>query len=205
MKYSIAVKEGVFVVEKGDSKLCLSTSGWKAEGLCATSTHELLICVSNSSSQEVKVIRCDPSRTNPELMITQEIQFNGEHPLFLFGELHHFIAENKNGDICVSDTNADAVIVVEKSGKFRFKYQGKVVIGKMLFRPDQIITDSLCNIIVTDFMNNCLHILDQNGLYLKCVDNCGLDFPIPLEIDKNGDLLVGMFLSGQINLIRYRT
>ncbi|XP_062612792.1 uncharacterized protein LOC134274528 [Saccostrea cucullata] len=196
--------EGVFIVENGESKLCLSIPGWLAEGLCATSKNELLVCVSNSSSQEIKIIRCDASRDKSELKITQEIQFNGEQPLFQFGEYELFIAENKNEDICVSDTNADAVIVVDKLGKLRFKYQGEVMFDKILFRPDQIITDSLCNIIVTDYMNNCLHILDQNGLYLKCVDNCGLDFPIPLDIDEEGNLLVGMYLSGQIKVIRYR-
>ncbi|XP_062571393.1 uncharacterized protein LOC134233435 [Saccostrea cucullata] len=196
--------EGVFIVEIGESKLCLSIPEWLAEGLCATNKNELLVCVSNSWSQEIKIIRCDASRDKSKLKITQEIQFNGEQPLFQFGEYELFIAENKNEDICVSDTNADAVIVVDKFGKLRFKYQGEVMFDKILFRPDQIITDSLCNIIVTDYMNNCLHILDQNGLYLKCVDNCGLDFPIPIDIDEEGDLVVGNYLTGQIKVIRYR-
>ncbi|XP_062571392.1 uncharacterized protein LOC134233434 [Saccostrea cucullata] len=197
-------KEGVFSVEDGVSKSLLAIPGWLAEGLCATSTGELLVCVFNKSSKEVKIIRCDMSRMKGELIITQEIQFNRDKPLFHFGKFEHFVAENKNGDVCVSDANAVAVIVVDKAGKFRFKSQGTVIIYKKMFLPDQITTDVECNIIVSDYMNNCLHILDQNGSYLKCVDNCGLDFPIPLDTDENGDLLVGVYLTGQIKVIRYR-
>ncbi|XP_062612788.1 uncharacterized protein LOC134274524 [Saccostrea cucullata] len=197
-------KEGVFSVENGVSKSLLSISGWMAEGLCATSTGGLLVCVCNAYSKEVKIIRCDMSRISGDLIITHEVQFNGEKPLFHFGKFEHFVAENKNGDVCVSDANAVAVIVVDKAGKFRFKFQGNVIIYKKIFSPDQITTDVECNIIVSDYMNNCLHILDQNGSYLKCLDNCGLDFPIPLDIDENGDLLVGMYLTGQIKVIRYR-
>ena len=83
------------------------------------------------------------------------------------------MSENNNGDICVSDTKANTVIVVEKTGSVRFRYDGRPARRQETFSPRGIVTDALSQIIVTDY-NNCLHILDQNGQVLRCVDDCGL-------------------------------
>ncbi|XP_062571394.1 uncharacterized protein LOC134233436 [Saccostrea cucullata] len=199
-------QEGIFRVKDGKSKMYLSIPNWNVEGLCGTRTNGLLVCMSNSELQEVKIVRFEPSLDIENIKLTQEIQYHEDkdHPLFQFGNERLFVAENKNGDICASDTNADAVIVVNRTGQFRFKYQGRKVIHKTLFKPDQIIKDSFCNIIVSDYFNNCLHILDQNGSYVNCVKECELDIPVPLDLDDDGNLLVGMYLSGQMKVIRYR-
>ena len=34
------------------------------------------------------------------------------------------MSENNNGDICVSDTIANTVIVIDKTGRVRFRYDG---------------------------------------------------------------------------------
>ncbi|XP_062599325.1 uncharacterized protein LOC134260798 [Saccostrea cucullata] len=97
--YYSGEREGIFSVKDGVSKLLLAKRDWWTEGLCATSTGGLLVCVSNMFSEEVKIIRCDMSKIKGELIIIQEIQFNGEKPLFHFGDCGHFVAENKNGDV----------------------------------------------------------------------------------------------------------
>jgi hypothetical protein len=101
------------------------------------------------------------------------------------------VVENKNGDIVASDGNARAVVVMDKSGKVRFRYDGTPARRKMSFAPTQIVTDSMSQIIVADQNNACLHILDQNGQFLRCVDNCGLDDAYGLSVDSEGRLWVG--------------
>lgn len=47
-----------------------------------------------------------------------------------------------------------------------------------------ILTDSLSQIVVTDYNNSCLHIIDQNGLFLKCLKCHGLKQTNALESEQ---------------------
>ena len=73
----------------------------------------------------------------------------------------------------------------------------------MSFDPRGIVTDDLSQIIVADFNNDCLHILDTNGHLLKCVDDCGLVEPNGLSLDSEGKLWVGLEKTGEIKVIEY--
>ncbi|XP_062572157.1 tripartite motif-containing protein 3-like [Saccostrea cucullata] len=115
----------------------------------------------------------------------------------------HFVDENINGDICVSDVNAYMVVVVGKTGKVRFRYYGTSAGMVNPFQPKQIVTDSMGQIIVADNNNACLHILHQNGQFLRCVDNCGLEKPCGLSVDSEGRLWVGCPQSGNVKVIQY--
>jgi streptogramin lyase len=137
--------------------------------------------------------------------VTQEID-KDEHSNTIYqgGDYMLYVTENNCGDIVVSDENAEKVIVVDKTGKVRFQYNGKPPGGQKPFSPRQIVTDSMGNIIVADPNNSCLHILDQNGQFLKCVDNCGLnDWPVGLSVDSEGRLWVGQWKSEEVKVIQY--
>ena len=112
------------------------------------------------------------------------------------------MSENNNGDVCVSDCNANSVVVVDKTGRVRFRYDGSPARREMKFTPGYIVTDALSQIIVSDYNNNCLHILDQNGQFLRCVDGCGLEKPFGLSVDSEGRLWVGCD-RGEIKVIQY--
>ncbi|XP_078330464.1 uncharacterized protein LOC144624504 [Crassostrea virginica] len=134
----------------------------------------------------------------------QEIYKDGQgNPIFKDGGYSLYMSENNNGDVCVSDPNADAVVVVDKTGRVRFRYDSKLARRKKSFDPRDIVTDALGQIIVTDINNNCLHILDQNGQFLKCVDDCGLERPLGLSVDSEGRLWVGLYEKGEIKVIKY--
>jgi sugar lactone lactonase YvrE len=60
----------------------------------------------------------------------------------------------------------------------------------------------MSQIIVADYNNACLHILDQNGQFLRCVDNCGLVNPDGLSVDSEGRLWVGLHDS-EVKVIQY--
>ena len=82
--------------------------------------------------------------------------------IFKNGDNSLFMTENNNGDVCVSDRNDNTVVVVGKTGRVRFRYNGAPARREKSFDPRYIVTDALSQIIVTD-INDCLNILDHNG------------------------------------------
>ena len=79
-------------------------------------------------------------------MLKSVIQPRHRMPCFM-------LAENNNGDICVSDLNAELVVVVDRNGGVRFRYDGAQAKRRKSFDPRCIVTDSCSQIIVTDMYN----------------------------------------------------
>lgn len=75
----------------------------------------------------------------------------------------YYITENINGDICTSDINRQAIVVVTNTGQYRFSYTGQ----KLRFIPYGLCTDSLSNILVCDGYSKTVHLLDQDGQFLS--------------------------------------
>ncbi|XP_062573524.1 uncharacterized protein LOC134235409 [Saccostrea cucullata] len=162
----------VNIVRDGRTEVLITPpQGWTPGGLCCTRSGNILVNV--KSKRQNKILRYQGK------ILRQEI-YKDEHRNIIFKEGHCVLnlTENNNGDICVSYLNAGIVIVVDKTGRVRFKYDGTPARREKPFSPRLIVTDSMSHIIVTDNNNTCLHILDQNGQFLKCVDNCRLNKPI---------------------------
>jgi hypothetical protein len=47
------------------------------------------------------------------------------NPIYQGGDFIVFVTENMNSDILASDENADAVVVVDRTGNIRFRYNDK--------------------------------------------------------------------------------
>ena len=190
----------VNIVRQERSETLIKTpQSWNPEGLCCTRSGDVLVHVSkgNGSNTENKIIRYQGQN------LKQEINKDGHgNPIFKDGDYSLYMSENNNLDVCVSDVNADTVIVVKKSGKVRFRYDGKLANRAMSFGPRGIVTDSLSHIIMTDYNNDCLHILDQYGQFLRCVDDIGLKNPSELSVDNKGRLWVGCD-RGEIKVVKY--
>ncbi|XP_062573519.1 tripartite motif-containing protein 3-like [Saccostrea cucullata] len=155
----------VNIVRRGRSEVLITTpQGWAPERLCCTRAGNILVNV--SSEYQNKILRYQGK------ILRQE----------------RTICENNNGDICVSECNAHVVIVMDKTGRVRFRYDGTPARRQTPFDPREIVTDSMSQIIVADYYNACLHILDQDGQFLRCVDNCSLDKPSGLSVDSEGRL-----------------
>ena len=57
--------------------------------------------------------------------------------------------------------------------------------------------------IITDYQNDCLHIINKNGQFLGVVDRCGLNEPSGRNSDRKGRLWVGLCHSGTIKVLEY--
>nr|XP_011433583.2 tripartite motif-containing protein 2 [Crassostrea gigas] len=113
----------------------------------------------------------------------------------------HHITENINGDICKSDLNKYAVVVVNKSGQHRFSYTGQ---GSQ-FYPFGICTDLLGHIIVCNGIGRTVDILDQDGQFLSLLltEQQGMIGPRSLCVDDENNLLVGQYGTNTVTVYMY--
>jgi streptogramin lyase len=121
----------------------------------------------------------------------------------LYG-LPRYITENKNGDIWTSDRYKEAVIVVDKSGHHRFTYKGQQ--SQYKFSPYGICSDVDGHVLVCDFHNNSVHLLDQDGHLLSMLltrEKDGIDSPRALCVDDKHNLYLGQIYSKEINVYKY--
>eukprot|EP00105_Crassostrea_gigas_P008277 XP_011422787.1 PREDICTED: uncharacterized protein LOC105325102 [Crassostrea gigas] len=112
----------------------------------------------------------------------------------------HYITENMNGDVCVSDYN-NGVVVVDKSGQHRFSYTGQ---GSG-FRPYGICTDVLGNILVCDRISNTVDLLDQDGQFLSLLltSQQGVKRPRSVCVDDENNLWVGQGNTNTVTVYKY--
>jgi hypothetical protein len=197
--YSDGPNRTVNIVRHGKiMKLITTPWGWHPVGLCCTKSGDILVSMDTPDKNKYKVVRYQGNT------VIQEIDRDEDgKPIYKGGKNGLYVVENNNGDVCASDTNANTVVVVNRSGRVRFRYDGTTARRRESFDPGNIATDSMSQIIVADYNNDCLHILDQKGQFLRCVDNCELDRPHGLSVDSEGRLWVGLQISGEVNVIQY--
>jgi streptogramin lyase len=116
-------------------------------------------------------------------------------------EYPHYITENINGDVCVSDYDVDTVVVVNESGRHRFSYTGQ---GSR-FSPYGICTDVLGHILVCDGVSNTVHLLDQDGQFLSLLltSQHGVHGPCSVCVDDENNLYVGQDSTNTVAVYKY--
>ncbi|XP_062598673.1 uncharacterized protein LOC134260105 [Saccostrea cucullata] len=187
----------VNTVRDGKTEVLITTPmDWKPAGLTCSRSGDVLVNLYNGDQN--KIVRYQGKTIKQEIF-----KDDNEEEIYGSGNFMLFIAENNNGDICASDRNAKAVVVVDKAGRVRFRYDGSLVKRKEPIDPNQLVTDSMSQIIITDWTNDCLHILNQDGHFLKCLDDCELSRPLGLSVDIEGNLWVGLYEKGDVKVIQY--
>lgn len=195
--YSHLSDECVNIVREGKISKLLDLSGWIPFGVTFNADDDLMVCMRREDYQESKVGIFSQGK------LKKEIQFDETgKPLFSASRNNMYIKENANKDICVSDWNACAVIVLKSSGELRFRYTGNLSRSFKQFYPHGIVTDNYCRILVVDRKNDCLHVIDSNGKFLTYI-TCSLQDPYVLSMDPDENVWVGEYDTGCVKVIRY--
>ncbi|XP_061168870.1 uncharacterized protein LOC133178130 [Saccostrea echinata] len=188
----------VNIVKNEKIEEVIRLQNWLPCSVCSTSSGDLLVILKHCDDYiPSKVVRYNNSSE------IQSIQFDDEgNPLYSDASCI-YITENRNLDICVSDCATQAVVVVNKAGKLRFIYIGQIPAPKNLpFCPRGISTDSQSHILTADSYNQCVHILDQDGQFLRYI-MCGLCDPRGLCTDTNDNLFVAELMPRLVKKIKY--
>lgn len=174
----------------------IKVKGWSPLNICSSSSGDLLV-VMYSDDKETKVVRYSGQ------IEKQTIQYDGKgRPLYSSLFYTKYISENRNLDICVSDSAAGAVVVVNQVGKLRFIYTGPSATTKEPFYPIGITTDSQRRLLIVDYKNYCIHLVNQDGHFLCHINNLHLQRPFGLCMDTRDNLYVAEYLTGKVKKIQ---
>lgn len=201
LMYSDYINKSINIVKGSQTHILIESEiGWHPQGIFCTREGHVIVTLRVAGDSHCKLARYEEGN------LVQEIQYDKlGNSLFSRGYKCVYLAENSNGDICASDTNSCSLVVVDKFGDLRYHYCCDPTLHRKPFVPDHIITDSQSQIILSDYVNSCLHIFNHDGKYLKCISHPDLELPVALTIDNDDKLWVGLYVSGNVKVIQYMT
>lgn len=194
--YSDPRSKTIYRMKKKNIRRIIKLTGWTPCSVCSTSLDGLLVTMISNDKKQSKVVHYSDSLKE---YLTFQFDGNGM-PLYSTSSRKH-ISENRNLDICVADKGSCAVVVVNRTGGLRFKYTGPS--PNTSFKPGVIVTDNYGQILTADSHNERIHILDQDGKFLRYIVVQTSDCPFSLSVDIKNRLFLAGEKSGNIMVISY--
>ncbi|XP_061188070.1 uncharacterized protein LOC133196156 [Saccostrea echinata] len=169
---------------RDEVKTIMSTGKWFSRGIAIT-REKIHVCLrlypEKSKEGRAKVSTFEvPKNLFKSFKKVKNIEFHESQSLF---HDPRFIVENKNGDLCVTDTAKKSLIVVQKSGKFRFTYKRDLPSHK--FNPQNICADSAGLLLLLNLsqLTANIHIINHDGQYICHIESEYLNRPTAMCID----------------------
>ena len=167
------------------------STSWRPHGLCCL--HNDIVVTFRNDSKVVVYSRDGDIRQKME-----HIKFR--YPMG--------VAVNKvNQDIYICDhisggwNSACKVVTVRADGQLRYEYPGQ---GGQEFAPVDVCTDQMGHVLITDYSNHRVHILDQEGQFIQYIltSQQGLYKPTTIGVDMEGYIWVGQY-NKWVKVVRY--
>ncbi|XP_062595035.1 E3 ubiquitin-protein ligase TRIM71-like [Saccostrea cucullata] len=181
--YSDSYNKVIYKVSPNKQKTKLINAEYGPRGLCCTRSGDILVCM--GFLYTARVVKYSSSGRKIQEFQTDQ---NGEG-LFIRPSL---VCENVNEDICVTDWELCKVVVLNKGGYLKFKYEGNVPsrMLKATFNPHGVATDSLGHILIADNANNAIHLISKDGDFLSYIltEDDGISQPYGISVDMSDNL-----------------
>ncbi|XP_062619503.1 uncharacterized protein LOC134281057 [Saccostrea cucullata] len=115
------------------------------------------------------------------------------------GNIPNGIVVTKSGNLVYTDTRDRTVNIVKNE---KIEEVIRLQNWNQPFSPQGITTDSESHILTADYYNECVHIIDKDGQFLRYID-CGLSYPGGLCIDTNDNLFVTQNGNIKVKKVKY--
>ncbi|XP_062606427.1 uncharacterized protein LOC134268252 [Saccostrea cucullata] len=149
-------------IVKDEGTESITLQNWTPYRVRSTPSGDLLVNMHSNRDKRLKVVRYSGSTEKQSILLKDRTSIY-EHPV----HNKNCISENRNLDICLVHFNDKSIIVINQAGKQRFIYRGQTSSPKRKpFNPKGITTDSRSQILIADYDNDCVHIIDRDGTYV---------------------------------------
>ncbi|XP_062575469.1 E3 ubiquitin-protein ligase TRIM71-like [Saccostrea cucullata] len=173
-------------------------------GLCKSPSGEILVTVVESDDRKVTEKSARAVYTlSYSGRVLKKIEFYKGNRIFTWP---YKVIENQiNGDLLVIDLmeSTDRVVCVNREGNEIFSYSGKICPKyPRLLAAQGIAYDKHSNVYISDARNSVIHVISQEGNFLRFVENNFERFysPWALAVDEKNRLWIGT-LNGNIYLV----
>lgn len=184
------------VTQKGKIEVVFDISPLNTRGICSMQDGGFLVCAVDQNGG--KLYKRSIWEHNSDVY---ELDEKGK---LLF--LHPYRAiENINGDICVADIDAYCVTCVDQTGKLKFRYSGSKRKETMCrFCPYGLTNSKQGEIIVLDYWNHCVHLLNSDGHFIQFImtQHEKVHYPLCAAVDRNDCLWIGC-KDGKVTVVKF--